>query len=128
MSGCSWTSVARGAVLLGLGLGCDRPKPVKRCPFHVGVVLAKPYQDFSDDPSQRYVDSLQNKEMAKDHIHWVIPKGDVIDPRTGIVKTVPITRRITSDGSKAGEIKVVTSWRDRPRDLPTRLQGPGNGL
>jgi len=108
------------------------PPLAVRCPVHIGVVLSKPYDKFNDDPSQLYVDSLQVEvpggrlvERAKNHIHWVITKGDLIDPAKGIQRTVSIIRRITTEGNKAGQIYVVTSFEDNMSRLPTKWTGDG---
>ena len=109
------------------------PAPIVRCPYHIGVVLSTRYNAFRHDRSQEYDDSLEpeeNAKRAKDHIHWVVTKGDLVNqPKdnreaTGIRKEVPIIRRITRDGSKAGYISVILSSESNERELPKMLNGP----
>ena len=133
----SLTAVSKGAVLLGLGLDCDMPIPAERCPYHVGVVLSTRFSRFSHDESQIYMDSLEHPddaERAKEHIHWVISKGDLINPAredgedAGIYKEIPIIRRITRDGSKAGSLSIVMSRKDSEREIPRTYPGPEIGM
>ena len=110
------------------------PMPAIRCPVHIGAVLSTRYNRFSHDESQLYRDSLEYQgqkdpaERARDNIHWVVTKGDLVNPRTGIHEEVPIVCRITPEGSKSGYISVVMSSKDDERNLPGRLHGPGHGM
>jgi hypothetical protein len=106
--------VAKGAVLIGLGLGCEIPPEAVKCPFHIGVVVSQRYNEFDHKVGQKYEDSFDTRTpRAKDCIRWVAAKGDLITANEGIHKTVKLVRRVTPNGSKRGTIRIVTSAADQ---------------
>jgi len=106
---------------MGLGQGCITPKAVTKCPFHIGVVVSKRYNKYEHDPEQKYTDSFDNSyQRARDHIHWLVAKGDIVTADEGISKTLRLVRRMSPVGAKRGEVKVITSTSDRRRGPPTK--------
>jgi hypothetical protein len=114
-----WTAVAKGAVLMGLGIGCEQPPEVHKCPVHIGVVLAPRFSAFDHDQRQRYVDSFDHQARAKAHIHWVVAMGDPIPTNGVFQKSVKVVRKLLAEGLLDGNILIVTS-----RDTSER--GPFN--
>ncbi|KAI1349090.1 hypothetical protein F5Y01DRAFT_327762 [Xylaria sp. FL0043] len=108
----SWTAVAKGAVLIGLGVDCEPPPPNVSAPYHIGVVLAERSANYPYLEQQRYIDSFDNVVRVKDHIKWVVSKGDLVTPHEQIVKKVKIVHKITPRGKKAGRVRVVLSTHD----------------
>jgi hypothetical protein len=99
---------------MGLGLGCEVPPPCVRCPFHIGVVAAKRFAPYHHLQEQKYTDSFDNIHRAKDHIQWVLAKGDLI-PVEGIVKTVTVIQKLKPTSKKTGRVIIVTSESDDAR-------------
>ena len=116
----SWTAVAKGGVLMGLGVGCDKPEDCVTCPFSIGVVLARPFRAYVHEKSQQYTDSFDGQRRAKGHIDWVIAKGDLIT-KTPIEKTVRVIRKLSPGGFTEGRVIVVTSTDDSEEGPPKRL-------
>ncbi|KAM7208581.1 chaperone protein DnaK, partial [Naviculisporaceae sp. PSN 640] len=109
-----WTAVARGGVLLGLGLGCQKPPPVVRMPLNLGVVISKTFALYDHSPQQRYKDSLDGVERACDHIEWFAFKGDLIKHDEPTEKIVRLVRKLTRSSSRAGRITIIISELDDP--------------
>ena len=104
-----WTAVAKGAVLMGLGIGCEVPLEYKKCPVHIGVVLAPRYSAFAHSERQYYVDSFEQEERARDHIHWVVARGDPIPTSGPYQKNIRVVRKILLKGAPSGRITIITS-------------------
>ncbi|KAI0532804.1 hypothetical protein GGR58DRAFT_522464 [Xylaria digitata] len=109
----SWTAVAKGATLMGLGIGCEKPPPNSSAPCHIGVVLAERFAGYFHEESQRYNDSFDDILRAKDNIKWVVARGDLVTPREGIAKKVDI----------AGRVRVILSCHDGIGENLNRLDG-----
>jgi len=124
----SWTAVAKGAALMAMDVGCGPPLlPNIPCPFHIGVVLSTRYMSFDHDPPQKYTDTFDGVDRAKDHIQWVVTKGDLVAYKNGIEERVKITRKLSPDGSLNGRIVVVASRCDGPRGPPSKLKVDDDG-
>ncbi|KAI0415867.1 hypothetical protein F5X98DRAFT_376248 [Xylaria grammica] len=109
-------AVAKGAVLMGLGVYCEKPPPNSRAPYHIGIVLAERFARYAHEEWQRYDDSLDGVSRAKDHIKWVVAKGDLVTPHEQIAKKVKIVHKITPRGKKAGRVRVILSSREETGD------------
>ncbi|KAG7284675.1 hypothetical protein NEMBOFW57_009284 [Staphylotrichum longicolle] len=109
-----WTAVAKGGVLLGLGLGCKVPRAVVPCPYNFGVVISKTFALYDHRPDQRYRDSLDHVERAHEHVEWVVSKGDLIKYDEPTEKTVKLVRKLTQVGSRAGRVTLIVSAADEP--------------
>lgn len=112
--GDCWTAVAKGGVLLGLGLGCKVPRAVVPCPYSFGVVISKTFALYDHRPDQRYRDSLDHVERAHEHVEWVVSKGDLIKYDEPTEKTVKLVRKLTQAGSRAGRVTLIVSAADVP--------------
>lgn len=55
---------------MGLGVGCEKPPLVTSAPYHIGVILAERFASYYHQEDQRYTDSFDGIERAKDHIKW----------------------------------------------------------
>ncbi|KAI1373089.1 hypothetical protein F4677DRAFT_430205 [Hypoxylon crocopeplum] len=119
----SWTAVVRGAALIGLGIGCEIPPASTRCPYHVGVVLARRFAEWDHYEEQKYTDSFDSISRARDDIKWVIAKGDLVSPLQGIEAKVRIIKKVTLKGSQTGRVVLVTSSFDGPGSPPTQYSG-----
>lgn len=123
----SWTAVAKGAALMAMDIGCGPLlQPNIPSPFHIGVVLSTRYMTFDHDLRQKYTDTFDEIDRAKDHIHWVVAKGDLVT-MDGIKERVKIMRKFTPDGSLNGEINVVVSRYDGPRNPPSKIKVNDDG-
>jgi hypothetical protein len=120
--------VAQGAILMGLGVNCDVPPPCVPCPFHIGVVVARPYRIYNHDNRQKYTDTFDSAERAKDNVNWIIRKGDLITQDTEAVTRLKLVRRIAAKEPKTGgTIFIVTSTNSDPRGpSPLRID-PSDG-
>lgn len=121
----SWTAVAKGAVLMGLQLGCWIPPPSKKCPFHVGVVLSQRFMHYEHHRRQRYTDSFDDVPRGNDNVKWVISKGDLIAPDEPISKTLRLVTKMTQPGHRPGSLTIVTSTDSDPNGPTTRLSKCG---
>lgn len=118
----SWTAVAKGAALMGLGIGCGEiPPPNIKCPFHVGVVASTRFADFDHDPPQKYVDTFDGVARARDQICWLIAKGDLVTHDQGIEERLIVVRKSKPTGKKTGTVIVVTSQYDGAGEPPSKL-------
>jgi len=116
-----WADVARGAALLGLGIGCPVPPECSECRFNIGVPLAVRFRDFEHAAHQAYTDPFDGNIRAKDHIQWLAAKGDLIAPNEGISKSVKFTRKIALDARLTGSIYIVFSNAVKDNGVPTHL-------
>ncbi len=107
--------MAKGAALMGLGLGCDKPPENTQCPIYIGVVLATHFKDYDHEASQRYTDSFDGIDRAKDSIKWVVQRGDLVTEAAGIQRTLKIIKKMTPTGNQRGSVIVVTSEYDGPK-------------
>lgn len=123
----SWTAVAKGAALMAMDIGCGPLlHPNIPCPFHIGVVLATRYTSFDHELRQKYKDTFDGVDRAKDHIQWVVARGDLVTT-DGITERVKITRKFLPGGSLTGQINVVVSRCDGPRKPPSRFMVDDDG-
>ncbi|KAK0638697.1 hypothetical protein B0T16DRAFT_229240 [Cercophora newfieldiana] len=119
----TWTAVAKGAALMAMNVGCGPSlQPNTPCPVHIGVVLATGYTSFDHDPKQRYKDTFDKTDRAKDHIQWIVTKGDLVTYADGIRKRVKINTKFSLDGSTNGQINVVTSRHEGARGPPSKFK------
>ncbi|KAK0706431.1 hypothetical protein B0T26DRAFT_680119 [Lasiosphaeria miniovina] len=107
-----WTAVARGGVLLGLGLNCKVPPPVVQMPYSLGLVTSKRFALYDHKPQQRYEDSLDGVERARDHVEWFAFKGDLIRHDKPTEKTIRLVRKLTPLSPRAGRITIIISATD----------------
>ncbi|KAI8635597.1 hypothetical protein F5Y19DRAFT_408383 [Xylariaceae sp. FL1651] len=117
----SWTAVVKGAALMGLGIGCEMPAPNSSSSHHIGVVLAEQFARYSHRESQKYTDTFDNIARAKDHVKWIVAKGDLLTPHEGIEKKVKIIQKVTRTGKKAGRVIVVLSGHENFGETPSQL-------
>ncbi|KAL8366165.1 hypothetical protein RB595_004779 [Gaeumannomyces hyphopodioides] len=111
----SWTAVAKGAVLMGLGRGCEVPPECVRCPYHIGVVAATRYglYDYRGAAADRlYKDSFDEVERARDHVTWLFAKNDLVPTTEWTEKSVRIQRKFLRANKKVGTITVALSGQD----------------
>ncbi|KAI0450091.1 hypothetical protein F5B21DRAFT_517692 [Xylaria acuta] len=108
----SWTAVAKGATLMGLGVRCEKPLPVYSAPCHIGIILAERFASYCHQEDQRYTDSFDGVLRAKDHIKWVVARGDLVTPHEQIVKKVKMVHKINPNGKKTGRVNVILSSHD----------------
>ncbi|KAI0125388.1 hypothetical protein BJ170DRAFT_501363 [Xylariales sp. AK1849] len=116
----SWPAVAIGAVIMGLGMGCTKPAPVVQFPYDIGIKIARRFASYDHDESQKYTDSLDWIERAKDNIKWIIGKGDLILPDSPTIKRETLVRKTTPNGNKVGTV-VLVNLHSGPRLLPTQF-------
>ena len=107
-----WTAVARGGVLLGLGLDCQVPPPAVQMPYNLGVVISKKFALYDHGPQQRYKDSLDKVERACDHVEWFAFKGDLVKHNEPTEKTIELVRKLTTSSSRVGRVTIIISATD----------------
>lgn len=117
----SWTAVAKGAALMAMDVGCGPLlQPNIPCPFHIGVVLSTRYTSYDHDLRQKYTDTFDRVDRAKDHIQWVVARGDLVTME-GIKERVKIARKFSPHGSLNGQINVVVSRYEGPQNPPSKF-------
>ena len=112
---------------MGLGLGCDQPPPTKQCPYHIGVVLAERWTEYSHEQSQKYADTFDNKTRARDNIKWLVAKGDLITQDEGIAVSQRIIKKLTRNGNRAGAVTLAFSYVDGVTQPPTQMKQSVDG-
>ena len=110
-----WTAVAKGGVLMGLGVECPVPRPVVPCYYSFGVIISKHFSLYDHRAEQRYTDSLDGIARARDHIEWVVLRGDLIVCDEPTEKTVRLVRKLTQNTKRAGRVTIVLSAADDER-------------
>ncbi|KAK5660272.1 hypothetical protein OQA88_12812 [Cercophora sp. LCS_1] len=115
----SWTAVAQGGVLMGLGVGCEVPPAVRACPYSLGVVIAKEFALYDHAVGQRYTDSLDRADRATGQIEWVVFKGDVVGAEP-TEKTVRIIRKFRQLGRRPDRLLITVSDGDEQRGFNPR--------
>lgn len=101
--------MAQGGVLLGLGLDCTPPPLAKPCPVHIGVVLAERWIGSFHSRAQKYMDTFDKEERAKNNIKWLVTQGDLITEKHPIKVTQKIVRKVSEEASRKGVIQIVFS-------------------
>ncbi|KAK2779585.1 hypothetical protein CKAH01_02933 [Colletotrichum kahawae] len=114
--GDQWTAVAQGAVLMGLGAGCNVPPAQLQCTVNIGVVLSSNFAKSAHQRSQRYEDTFDGTLRGANEIKWVARKGDLVGPETGITEIVPVRQKFIAGDDGTGRVTVVLSHKDL---LPT---------
>ena len=113
--------------MMGLGMGGDRLVPVTGCPYHVGLVAAERFTSYDHEEAQRYTDSFDDVDRAKDNIKWIIAKGDLISPDQPIEKSTKVVWKTRPNGKKAGRVQLVFSDQDTPRTPATQFSRGHDG-
>ncbi|KAI1307552.1 hypothetical protein F5Y03DRAFT_405610 [Xylaria venustula] len=103
---------------MGLGVGCKPPPPSFGSLYHIGVVIAERFASHPYLEQQRYIDSFDNISRVKDHIKWMVAKGDLVNqtPPKEIVKKVKLVYKVNPNGKKTGRVRVVLSMHDGKND------------
>ncbi|KAK0726573.1 hypothetical protein B0T21DRAFT_36480 [Apiosordaria backusii] len=111
----SWTDVVIGAAILGLGMNCKVPPACAECPYHIGVLISQQFHEYENDEKQAYTDVVDQNMRAKDHLKWVVAKGDLITQADGIKRSLRLVRKLLklSDQSLKGSCTVVISYDDK---------------
>ncbi|KAF5027434.1 hypothetical protein F66182_454 [Fusarium sp. NRRL 66182] len=124
----SWSAVARGGVLMGVGNGIERrlaPEAL-RCPYHIGVVLSERWVEYAHDPDQEYKDRFGHASLAKGNIKWIVSKGDLIDPNKGSIDmTQPVVQKFAKTNNLSGRLTVVFDKQDYKEGAPPARYNPG---
>lgn len=110
----SWTAVARGGLLIGLGLDCEVPSPSLPCPFHLGFVLSERFALHEHPSEARYTDTFDKLERARNHVKWVVSKGDLVPPGRSIHRELKLVQKMSQPAQKPGSISAVLCWQDAP--------------
>jgi len=118
-----WTAVAKGAVLMSLEIGCAPPLDVTKCPIHIGVIIAPPFMRFDHTEEQLYKDSFDQQYRAKNHIHWIVPRGDPIPHDGTYQKTIKIVQKLLNNSPRDGKLTIITSDYEIGSRPPARVQG-----
>ncbi|KAK1756307.1 hypothetical protein QBC47DRAFT_444660 [Echria macrotheca] len=113
-----WADVARGAALMGLGIGCPAPPICIECPVYIGVLVAVDFKNYEHRDAQLYTDKFDRKLRARNHIKWMAAKGDLITREEGINNSLTITRKVIEDARLTGSIDVVISRMGGHEEIP----------
>lgn len=103
----SWTAVARGGLLIGLGLDCEVPSPSLPSPFHLGFVLSERFALYEHPSEARYTDTFDNLERARNHVKWVVSKGDLVPPGRSIHRELKLVQKMSQPAQKPGSVGAV---------------------
>lgn len=113
----SWTAVVKGAVLAGLSVGMSCPPPVKGCLYNFGLVITERFVSYKHKKEDYFHDGLDGIPKAKNQIHWLISKGDLIRPERATKATYNFARHFQKKDIKAFSLVFVVNSEDR---APTR--------
>ncbi|KAH8894314.1 hypothetical protein GQ53DRAFT_643950 [Thozetella sp. PMI_491] len=123
----SWTAVAKGGVLLGLGIGCQIPAPVYECPYHIGVVVAERFTEYDYPGASRYEDTFDGSSRTRDHIEWLVEKGDLIDPSRPTTKEFKMVKKLTEGGARTGRVIIIYSTMDKGPGFSANYRSSNDG-
>lgn len=94
---------------MGLGVECVPPIPSMRCPYHIGVVLAERWTPYNHSEDQKYQDTFDDLQRAKENVKWLVGKDDLITDDEGIQVSQPIIKKLSRKGNRAGVLTLVIS-------------------
>lgn len=94
---------------MGLGVECIPPTPSMRCPYHIGVVLAERWARYNHNEDQKYQDTFDDLQRAKENVKWLVGKDDLITDDEGIQVSQPIIKKLSRKGNRAGVLTLVIS-------------------
>lgn len=86
----SWSGVAKGAVLTGMGLGAEALAEVVFCPRHYGFCADKKYDNLSGPAVVPTVRKYSAAPVAPDQVSWLVRQKDAILPGSPIVATFDV--------------------------------------
>lgn len=109
--------MVRGAILGGLGIGMACPDPVQACPYHLGVVITEIFASYKHKAEDLFHDEVGRIPRAKGQLHWLLAKGDLIQPMKPTVATYQFTKKFQKKDIKTFRLLVVINNADEP---PTR--------
>ena len=92
---------------MSLGLGREPLPPSASCPVHIGVVASSEFKLHEHRNDHKYTDSFSRTQRARDYVHWLVRKNDLITPGEGIQASVRIAKSFR--GNKSGVVKIVTT-------------------
>jgi len=110
----SWTSVVKGAVLSGAGMGTSIPLPVEMCPRRYGVCINERFADHKHTGTAS-TDPLDGSYIAAEQFNWVIQKGEILPSAKNLEKTTQVRLRFRKIGDEAGITFVASGSDDIPR-------------
>jgi len=93
---------------MGLGLDCATPPPNIACPVNIGVLLSTRFRPYEHQFDQKYVDSFDKSDRARNHCHWIIKKGDLVTLE-GKYASTQLKRKFNAGGNKTGIVKVLVA-------------------
>ncbi|KAK4225635.1 hypothetical protein QBC38DRAFT_482384 [Podospora fimiseda] len=108
----SWSAVARGAVLMGLGIDSELPPAAIPCPYHLGVIVSKQLGPYDLQSNHLYKDYFDSTFRVSQQVEWFLSKGDMITSEQPGTKTVRLVRKLLPGGSQAGEVVIIVSAAD----------------
>lgn len=111
---------------MGLGVNYRPPPSNTACPVYIGIVVAERFADYEHELNQKYQDSFDKADRARNQIKWVVNKGDLIPAGEGITNRLKVVRKMTPTGSQAGTVKIAMSTYDGPHKPPSHFSQPAD--
>ena len=133
----SWTGVAMGAVLMGLGVGMALPVEAYSTPRHYGVCVSQTYAGWKHTDAATTQDRFHGNSVVLDQLIWLVQKGSLVLPDEPIRATCRISCRITPRNIELGEkLRIVfvgcadanppSILADLPRGMSPDILNPAN--
>jgi len=123
-----WTSVVKGAVLGGLGVGRDPLSKVNLCLRHYGICLTRGYKEWRDGDQDIVKHRFTNQAVVEAQIIWLVRRGDVILPDIPIKVERPFHFSITKGQYKSKIIRTVTFVASPLHEVPSNLSNLSRGM
>lgn len=92
---------------MGLGVDCRPPQAVYWAREHIGVKLTTNFLAYEHTTQQRYTDSFDLADRARDNIKWVVMRGDLILHDRPILRSQAIIRKMSQHGNRRGTVVLV---------------------
>jgi hypothetical protein len=123
-----WTAVAQGAVITGVEHIGDLT-PLKACPTNYGICLNEDFSGIHDNWDDRYLEASTERVMALGQMHWLILKGDLLDPSEPRVQTRMCPFTFSEHDSRKFKFSIYEYNSDEPDDvLPKSYHNSADGM
>lgn len=122
-----WTAVVQGAVYKTMGVGSDVATKVGICPRHYGVCLSESYEEWRHLENAVHRDRLNDREIVRDQIVWLVKRGDVILPDSPIKKSINLQGHVTKTEHRRGMSIKVTFVATAAPEAPPNMAELKNG-
>ncbi|KAH6665783.1 hypothetical protein B0J14DRAFT_605889 [Halenospora varia] len=122
-----WGGVAKGAVLVGMGIGMDPPVEVRNCPRHYGLCLSETYANWKHESKDAVSHDYFDMKVVSNQLIWLVKKGALLLPGEGATSTYTVCCPFESEQETIRMIFVATNMPNPPSKL-ANLPGSSNQI